>query len=292
MAAVNRIERAAENADAPSRSFLGRVSVQILDASPRGVGVGERPPRLIALALCAQSASRPLRAARACLRRSRRDARRTAVRARPRGARARRRAPGRRPRRSCWRRRSAAWRRASASNSCELARTTSRSFDRIAPARARDVDQVHEHLRAFEVAQELVAEAVASCAPSISPGTSATTKLRSPLERDDAEIRRERGERVVGDLRPRGRDARDQRGLAGVREADQADVGEQLQLEPEVLLFAGLAGLRPARRAVGGRREARVAAAAAAALRDQHALAFVGEIGEQRVRLVRSPVFS
>ena len=40
-----------------------------------------------------------------------------------------------------------------------------------------------------------------SCAPSIRPGTSATTKLRLPLMRDDAEIRRQRRERVVGDLR-------------------------------------------------------------------------------------------
>ena len=100
----------------------------------------------------------------------------------------------------------------------------------------------------------------------MSPGTSATTKLRSSLERDDAEIRRERRERVVGDLRTRRRDARDQRRLAGVRESDQSDVGQQLQLQPEEPFFAGLARLGPPRRAVGGRDEARVAAAAAAAL--------------------------
>ena len=38
-------------------------------------------------------------------------------------------------------------------------------------------------------------------------------------ELNDAEIRRERRERVVGDLRPRRGDARDQRGLAGVRDS-------------------------------------------------------------------------
>ena len=131
------------------------------------------------------------------------------------------------------------------------------------------------------------------CAPSISPGTSATTKLRSSLRRDDAEVRRQRRERVVGDLRPRRRDARDQRRLAGVREADQADVGEQLQLEPQVLVFAGLARLHLARRAVGGRREPRVAHAAAAAAGDEHALAFLAR--DRRAAAAArpaSPVFS
>ena len=84
-----------------------------------------------------------------------------------------------------------------------------------------------------------------ACAPSISPGTSATTNDRSPDRPTTPEVRHQRGERVVGDLRPRGRDARDQRRLAGVREADQADVGQQLQVEAEVLLFAGQPGLRP-----------------------------------------------
>ena len=56
------------------------------------------------------------------------------------------------------------------------------------------------------------------CAPSIRPGTSATTNDPVVAELDDAEIRRERRERVVGDLRLGRRDARDQRALAGVRE--------------------------------------------------------------------------
>ena len=56
--------------------------------------------------------------------------------------------------------------------------------------------------------------------------------------------------------------------LAGVGIADQADVGEQLQLEVKVELFAGLAGLHLARRAIGGGGEVRVAEPAAAALGD------------------------
>ena len=49
------------------------------------------------------------------------------------------------------------------------------------------------------------------------------------------------------------------------------------------LLLARLARLHLSRRAVGRGGEVRVAHAAAAALGDEHALALVGEVGEQRV---------
>src|SRR5439155_19697710 len=69
--------------------------------------------------------------------------------------------------------------------------------------------------------------------------------------------------------------------------ADEADVREQLHLEAEVLLLARLARLHFPRRAIRGRREVRVAEAAAAALRDEHALACDGEVGEKANRLAR-----
>ena len=57
----------------------------------------------------------------------------------------------------------------------------------------------------------------------------------------DTEVGRQRGERVVGDLRlGRGQD-RHQRRLARRREADQPDVGDGLQLQDELALLAGLA---------------------------------------------------
>ena len=132
------------------------------------------------------------------------------------------------------------------------------------------------------------------CAPSISPGTSATTKLRSSLEPHDAEIRRQRRERVVGDLRPRRGDARDQRRLAGVGEADQADVGEQLQLEPQIL------DLRPARPAApcaargwSTSRSARCPCRRVRPCATSTRWPSSREIGEQRVAARRaSPVFS
>ena len=57
----------------------------------------------------------------------------------------------------------------------------------------------------------------------------------------------ERGERVVGDLGLGRRDAADERALAGVREADERDVGHELQLEAQPALLAGLALLGEAR---------------------------------------------
>ena len=85
--------------------------------------------------------------------------------------------------------------------------------------------------------------------------------------RDDAQVRFERGERVVGNLGMRRRDARDQRGLPGVREAHQADVGQQLEFQPQMALFARLAFFGLARRLVPGLGEMLVAAPAPPAVR-------------------------
>ena len=70
---------------------------------------------------------------------------------------------------------------------------------------------------------------------------------------------------IGADLRARLGQRRQQRRLAGVRRAHQADVGDELQLELDPALLAGRALLGVRRGAMGGRREVDVAAAAAAA---------------------------
>ena len=85
------------------------------------------------------------------------------------------------------------------------------------------------------------------------------------VDAHDAEVRLERRERVVGDLRLGGRDDADQRALADVGEPDERDVGDQLQLELEPALLAVLALLGEARRAPPVGQEPGVAAAAPAA---------------------------
>ncbi len=101
------------------------------------------------------------------------------------------------------------------------------------------------------------------------------------VERYHAEVRGECRKRIVGDLGLRSRDPGYQGGLPGVGKANQSDIGEQLEFETEVLLFAVFAGLHLARCAIGGCREMRVAQTAASALRHQHAVARVRQIRDE-----------
>ena len=92
-----------------------------------------------------------------------------------------------------------------------------------------------------------------------------------PVVRDDAEVRLQRRERIVGDLRLGRRDAREEGRLAGVGQADEADIGDQLQPQPDPRL---LARRGPGWRGAGARLvddlEMRVAEAAVAALGETH----------------------
>jgi hypothetical protein len=103
---------------------------------------------------------------------------------------------------------------------------------------------------------------------------------------DHAEVGLEGGEGVVGDLGPRGGDARDERGLAGVGIADQADVGQQLQFQAVAALLAGAAQLVLARSLVGAGGEVLVAAPAAPALGDDDALVGLLEVVDQLAGLL------
>ena len=71
------------------------------------------------------------------------------------------------------------------------------------------------------------------------------------LVADDAEIGMQRREGIVGDLRLGGRDAREESRFAGIRQADDADIGDQLQPQPDPFLLALEARIGAARRLVG-----------------------------------------
>ena len=75
----------------------------------------------------------------------------------------------------------------------------------------------------------------------------------------------QRGEGIVGDLGLGRADGCQERGLAGVRQADDAGIGDQLEPQPDGQLLAGLARVGVARRLVGRRLEMRVAETAVAA---------------------------
>ena len=118
-----------------------------------------------------------------------------------------------------------------------------------------------------------------SLAPSIRPGTSATVNVVSPAV-TTPRFGHQGGERVVGDLGPGPRDRGDQAGLAGAGEADQADVGDDLELEHDVELVAGLAEQREAGRLALGRGQRGVAEPAAPALGDDQLGAGADQVGE------------
>ena len=102
--------------------------------------------------------------------------------------------------------------------------------------RIRNIDQMRQHARALNVAQELDAQSRAQMRAFDQPwhvGDNKGLLLGLLADGDHAEIGFQRGEWIIGDLGPRGGDARDQRGLARVGIADEADVGEQLELQAE-----------------------------------------------------------
>ena len=200
-------------------------------------------------------------------------------------ARAARGARARRARRSCWPPTICGLAATSGSNSRSSSRIMSKSSTGSRPDALDTSTRCTSTLVRSMWRRNWCAEAVALLRALDQPGHVGDDEAAIAAQRHDAEVRRQRRERVVGDLRPRRGDAGDQRRLARVGKADQADIGEQLQLQVKGLLFAGLARLGPPRRAVGGRDEPRVAAAAASALGDEHAVALLGEVGRER----RSP---
>ncbi len=105
------------------------------------------------------------------------------------------------------------------------------------------------------------------------------------VEAHDSELRFDRREGIVGDLRARRGDHREQRRFSRVRYTDDADVGEELEFEANLALFAGLTANRVIGCLPRRRRKMLVAEAALPAARDEHALAGLREIGEERLAL-------
>src|SRR6476660_10276494 len=146
---------------------------------------------------------------------------------------------------------------------------------------------MHEHFRAFEMTEKSMAQTVAGMGAFNQPGNVGDHERPVARQANHPEVRDQRGERVVRDFWPRRRDARNHRRLAGVWKSDEADVGEELQVKPQIFFFAWQPWLRLSWRAIGRCRERGVAVAAETTLRDQDALAGGGEVrDEHRLALV------
>ena len=136
--------------------------------------------------------------------------------------------------------------------------------DRVAFHR-RHVDEVDQHRAALDVGEELVAEPGA-LGRAFDQARDVGDDRLPVLALDRPQDRRDRREGVVGDLRRRPRQPAQQRGLAGVGQPDQADVGEQLQPQLDPVRFAAWSLLGEARRLARRGGEAIVAVPAAAAV--------------------------
>ncbi len=144
----------------------------------------------------------------------------------------------------------------------------------------REVEEEHEHAGPLDVAEELVPEPAPLAGPLDEAGEVGDDELGLVVEPHHAEVRLERRERVVGDLRLGGGDGGDERGLPDAREPHEGHVGHQLELEPQPVLLADLALLGEGRRAPAVRQEAGVAPAAPPALGGQPAVARVEQVGQ------------
>ena len=70
------------------------------------------------------------------------------------------------------------------------------------------------------------------------PGQIGEHEFGLVVDAHDAELRMQGRERVVGDFRPGVRQARQQRRFAGIRQADETGIGDQLQTQPHPELRA------------------------------------------------------
>src|SRR5690606_34624903 len=147
----------------------------------------------------------------------------------------------------------------------------------------RDVHQVQQQPRALHVAQEQAAQPGAVGGALDQSGDVGDHEAAAGFDADHAQVRVQGGERIVGDLR-RGRGhGADQGALAGVGEAEQADVGQQLELQSQQPLLALLARRELPRRAVGRALEVHVAKAALAAPGHEQAVAVAGHVAADLV---------
>ena len=93
----------------------------------------------------------------------------------------------------------------------------------------------------------------------------------------------QRGEGIVGDLGPGVRGRGEEGGLAGVRQADEAGVGDQLQAQPERALDALLARVGAARARLVEDLKCRLPQPPLPPWASSDALARLGQVGDQRL---------
>ncbi|SIA87503.1 Uncharacterised protein [Mycobacteroides abscessus subsp. abscessus] len=145
------------------------------------------------------------------------------------------------------------------------------------------VEHVHDDGATLDVAQEVKTEASSLRGTGDQAGN-VGDRVARVAGRHDAQVRDQRRKGVIGDLRARRAQGRNQRGLTRRREANESHVRDGLQLKDDVALLAGLAQQGEAGGLTSLRRQRRVAQATAATLGDHVAGARTRQVSEQLTR--------
>ena len=145
-----------------------------------------------------------------------------------------------------------------------------------------DVDKMKEGGGAVDVTKEGVAEALAISSALDKTGDVGDEEVLV-VDGSDAELRSEGRERIISDFGAGVRNAREEGGFAGVRQADETNIGEQFQLESCLESVARFANFGDQRGLTGGRFEMSIAEAAIAAFCDDRFFLVVREVGEDFV---------
>ena len=148
-------------------------------------------------------------------------------------------------------------------------------------ARLAGIDQVQQHAAALDMAKEAITDAHTFGGAGDKAGNIGHHQFLA-LVGDNAQLRLQRREGIIANLGLGVGNGIDQAGLAGVRLPDQADIGQQLQPQPDPHFLARKTGLELARSAVGTGLVVVVALAAVAALHQDGALANAGHVDDQR----------
>src|SRR5215218_6273134 len=154
------------------------------------------------------------------------------------------------------------------------------------PVERVDRNEKREKTRALDVPKELQSESLSLVRSLDDAGNVRHDERPAVAQLNHAEVGRQRGERIVADLRRRGADDGQERGLSGVGLAHESNVRDQLELELESDRFAVLAGLPFTWAAVHGSREPGVALAAPAASRDDEGITALEHLADQLARVV------
>src|SRR5207249_7975494 len=127
---------------------------------------------------------------------------------------------------------------------------------------------MHQQAGALNVAQKLCPQpcsGVSALDQSANIRNNDTLYVRLFSDSDNPEIRLQRSERIISDLRTRGRNVGNQSGLSYVRESDERHVSQQLQLQPVSSLLSRAPGLALSWRLVCRGRKLGIASSTASA---------------------------